>query len=54
MLTYGNPFQSFEGVGIFANQQDEGCCLRIGLCATLFPLLKRALVNAQPPSENGS
>ena len=46
--------EPFESVGIFANQEHQCGCLRIGLGATLFPFFQRSRVDAQFPREHGS
>jgi len=53
-LTYGHSFQSFEGVGVLANQKDERCGLRIGLSATLFPFFQGSFVDPKLAGKNSS
>ncbi len=38
-LSSRNAIQSFEGVGVFVNQQNERGCLRIGFGAPTYPTL---------------
>src|SRR6266568_933311 len=53
-LSSRNAIQSFERIGVFANQQNERGCLRIGLGATLLPLFQRPFIDPQLPSEDGT
>ena len=45
LLTQGDPFQSFKGIGISADQKDERGCLGIRLCTPLFPLFQGPFVD---------
>src|SRR6266478_1737851 len=53
-LAFRHPFQSFERVRVFANEQHQCGGLRIGFSAALFPFLQSSFVDPQLARKNRS